>query len=86
VMEKTPPELTGDIRDSGIVLTGGAAQLNGLAELLTRRTGVVCRVAENPADCVAVGTGKALKYVGVLSSGVYDISRFTTSALDPTGI
>ena len=86
VMEKTPPELTGDILDSGIVLTGGAAQLNGLAELLTRRTGVVCRVAENPADCVAVGTGKALKYVGVLSSGVYDISRFTTSALDPTGI
>lgn len=86
VIENTPPELTGDILDSGILLTGGTAQLNGMAELMTRRTGVVCRVAENPSDCVAIGTGKALKYVGVLSSGVYDISRFTTSTLDPTGI
>ena len=82
VMENTPPELTGDILENGIVLTGGASRLNGMDELLTRRTGVVCRVAGNPTDCVALGTGKALKFVGVLSSGVYDISRFTTSQVD----
>ncbi len=86
VIENTPPELTGDILESGIILTGGVAQLNGMAEWMTRRTGVACRVADNPSDCVAVGTGMALKYVGVLSSGVYDISRFTTSALDPEGL
>lgn len=82
VMENTPPELTGDILEDGVVLTGGASRLSGLDELLTRRTGVLCRLAENPSDCVALGTGKALKFVGVLSSGVYDISRFTTSQVD----
>lgn len=57
VLEKTPPELAADITTRGIVLTGGGALLGGLTELLEDRTGINVMVAENPADCVAQGTG-----------------------------
>lgn len=57
VLEKTPPELAADIMARGIVLTGGAALLDGLPELIEENTGVSTVVAENPADCVAVGAG-----------------------------
>ena len=57
VLEKTPPELSSDIIDRGIVLTGGGALLDGMAELLQAETGIVTIVAENPLECVAVGTG-----------------------------
>lgn len=86
VLETTPPELVGDVMADGITLTGGGVLLRGLPDLITRRTGVACRVAEDPEACVAVGTGKALKYVGVLSSGVYDIGQFTYALSDNAGI
>ena len=60
-LEKTPPELSADIIDYGITLTGGGAQLRGLDSLITQRTSIPVRVAENPLDCVAVGTGKRLE-------------------------
>ncbi len=60
-LEKTPPELSADIIDYGITLTGGGALLRGLPELLTQRTQMPVHVAENPLDCVAVGTGKRLE-------------------------
>ncbi len=63
----------------GIVLSGGLAQLNGLAQLLSESTGVVCRLAENPEDCVALGTVKAIQYVNRMASGVYDIGQFTNT-------
>lgn len=57
VLEKTPPELAGDIIDRGIMLTGGGALLHGLEGLLTEELRVPVFVAENPLDCVAIGTG-----------------------------
>lgn len=56
-LEKTPPELSTDIMDRGIVMTGGGALLRRLDKLLTRETGMPVIVAENPLDCVAKGTG-----------------------------
>ena len=57
VLEKTPPELAADITGRGIVLTGGGALLDGMTELIEEKTGINVVVAENPSDCVAIGTG-----------------------------
>ena len=62
-LEKTPPELSADIIDNGIVLTGGGALLRGLDQLVERETGISVRVAENPLDCVAMGTGLVLENI-----------------------
>ncbi|QQE77006.1 rod shape-determining protein [Alicyclobacillus sp. SO9] len=59
-LEKSPPELAADIMDRGIVLTGGGALLRNLDQLLSNETGMPVIVAEEPLDCVAIGTGKAL--------------------------
>ena len=64
VLEETPPELSADIIDRGIVLTGGGAMLYGLDELLRRETGIPACLAEDPLSCVALGTGKALDCLG----------------------
>ena len=66
VLERTPPELASDVVDRGIVLTGGGALLRHLDVLLTQETGVPCHVAENPLDCVAIGSGVALEYLDVI--------------------
>ena len=60
-LEKTPPELVADIIDSGITLTGGGALLPNLCEVIQHVSGVNVKVAENPLDCVVLGTGKALQ-------------------------
>ncbi len=65
-MEKTPPELAADIMEQGIMLTGGGALLNGLDKLIRKETGMPVHIAENPLDCVAIGTGKALDSIEVL--------------------
>ena len=70
VLEKTPPELSADIIDRGIVLTGGGALLDGMAELLQAETGIVTIVADNPLECVAVGTGKVLSSLQKLKDSV----------------
>jgi len=59
-LERTPPELASDIIDRGIVLTGGGALLRGIDELIEAETGILVSVAENPLDCVALGTMKWL--------------------------
>ncbi len=69
VLERSPPELTADIADRGIVLTGGGALLRGLEELLESKTGINTMTAEDPMKCVAIGTGK---YVEALSGNYYD--------------
>ncbi|MCL2009695.1 MAG: rod shape-determining protein [Synergistaceae bacterium] len=74
VLELTPPELSADIIDRGIVLTGGGSLLNGLPELITQQTGINCFTAENPMECVALGTGKALSEIDRLrNSGRHNI-------------
>lgn len=65
-LEKTPPELSSDIIENGIVLTGGGALLRGLDTLITNETGVKARKAEEPLNCVALGTGKVLENIDVL--------------------
>ena len=70
VLEKTPPELSSDIIDRGIVLTGGGALLDGMTELLQAETGIVTIVADNPLECVAVGTGKVLSSLQKLKDSV----------------
>ena len=70
VLERTPPELTADIADRGIVLTGGGALLRGLEELLESKTGINTMTAEDPMKCVAIGTGK---YVEALSGNYHDV-------------
>lgn len=65
-LEKTPPELSSDVMEYGIVLTGGGALLYGLDNLITQETGIPVKIAENPLDCVALGTGKSLESIDVL--------------------
>lgn len=60
-LEQTPPELAADIIDHGITLTGGGALLRGLDKLISRETGIPVYIAENPLECVALGTGKSLE-------------------------
>ncbi len=60
-LEKTPPELSADIIDHGIMLTGGGALLRGLDLLVAQETSMPVHVAERPLDCVAEGTGKRLE-------------------------
>ena len=62
VLEQTPPELSSDIIDRGMVMSGGGALLRNIDELLKQVTGVPCHVAENPLHCVAIGTGLALEH------------------------
>ncbi len=66
VLEETPPELSSDIIDKGMILTGGGALLRNLPELLTEVTGVPCYVADDPISCVAIGTGLALEHMDIL--------------------
>lgn len=66
-LESTPPELSADIIDNGIMLTGGGAMLRGLDVLVSRETGMPVHVAEDPLDCVAIGTGKCLD-IGMVSN------------------
>ena len=60
-LEKTPPELASDIMENGIMLTGGGALLRGLDKLVKQETGMPVQIAENPLDCVALGTGKSVE-------------------------
>lgn len=61
VLEITLPELSADIIDKGIYLTGGTSQLRGLAELISSKTKIAVHIPENPLDCVAIGTSIKLR-------------------------
>ncbi|MGI6066218.1 MAG: rod shape-determining protein [Bacillota bacterium] len=68
VLEQTPPELSADIIDKGIVMTGGGALLEGLDTLLAKETNLPVHIADDPISCVAGGTGKALSQLHVLQN------------------
>jgi len=61
VLEKTPPELSSDIADRGIYMTGGGCLVYGFDKLITERTGIPVMIAHDSVSCVAIGTGKALE-------------------------
>ena len=69
VLEGTPPELAGDIYSDGIILTGGGSLLRGLDEYLSQKLKVRVRVADDPVNCVALGTGRSLDLAGRLENG-----------------
>ena len=64
VLERTPPELSADILDRGIMLTGGGSMLRGLEELIEERTGINTMTAEEPMQVVAIGTGQFVEFSG----------------------
>jgi rod shape-determining protein MreB len=59
-LENTPPELSADLVDMGLVLTGGGALLKNIDKLISKETGLPVQIAEDPISCVVLGTGKAL--------------------------
>ncbi|WP_173916007.1 rod shape-determining protein [Halobacillus sp. Marseille-Q1614] len=62
-LEKTPPELAADIMERGIVLTGGGALLKNIDRVISEETNMPVFIADEPLDCVAIGTGKSLEYI-----------------------
>lgn len=72
VLEKTPPELSGDIYSQGIVLTGGGSQLKGLPEYMSKALKVKAVVSPDPVNCVALGTSKSLSMRTELETGFVD--------------
>ena len=69
VLEVTPPELSADISDRGIYITGGGGLIYGLDKLIEEKTGIPVRVADDAVSCVAMGTGKALNHIELLETG-----------------
>ncbi len=65
-LEKTPPELSSDIMDRGIVLTGGGSLLKGLDERLRQETNIPVHITEDPLSCVVIGSGKSLEELELL--------------------
>ena len=72
VLEKTPPELAGDIYRNGVMLTGGGAQLHGLTEYLSQELKVEVTVSPDPVNCVALGTAQSLSIGDKLETGFTD--------------
>jgi len=67
-LERTPPELSADLVDMGLVLTGGGALLKNIDKLISKETGLPVIIAEDPLSCVALGTGKALDQEEIFST------------------
>lgn len=65
VLEETPPEISADVIDHGIVLTGGGALLKSIAEVISAEAEVPVFIANDPLDCVSIGTGETLKNINV---------------------
>ncbi len=66
VLERTPPELSSDVVDRGIVISGGTAMLRNLDRLITEEIGIPCYVADSPMECVAMGAGIALDHLELI--------------------
>lgn len=70
VFQETPPELSSDIIDHGVIMTGGSSQLRNFAELVLRRTGVKAILAKDALYCVAKGTGIALDHLDIYKKSI----------------
>ncbi len=75
VLQETPPELSADIMDKGMVLAGGTALLEGIDKLITQETGVPCYVADNPLICVVKGAGIALENLKLYKRALFAKNR-----------
>ena len=68
-LERTPPELVGDIQENGIIMTGGTALMKGFTDLIYNAIGVPVRVADNSVGCVGIGTGRCFEMIDQLKEG-----------------
>jgi rod shape-determining protein MreB len=75
VLERTPPELVGDISTNGIVLTGGGSKIYGMDKLISQKTGIKAYISDNAEESVVFGTGKALDNLNMISDGTINIQR-----------
>lgn len=75
VLERTAPELVGDISTNGIIMTGGGSLVYGFDKLLTEKTGIPTRVADDAISCVVYGTGKSLDNIEMMTEGSMNMSR-----------
>lgn len=73
MLEKTPPELMGDVYSDGIVLTGGSAGLYGFDQLIAKKAKMPVHIAEDSDICVAVGAGKAIKFIDDIENKAYGV-------------
>lgn len=71
VLERTQPDLVSDILQNGIYLTGGGALILGIDEMIEQKTGIKTQIADDPLNCVAKGTGVALKDINILQNNGY---------------
>ncbi len=69
VLERTPPELMGDIYTNGLLLTGGGSLIHGLGDLIEENTYIKTYLSDNPIECVAIGTGLSFDYLDKLVDG-----------------
>jgi len=74
-LEKTEPELVGDISRSGITLTGGGSLIYGMAQMIQTATGIPCHVADDAILCVALGCGKSLRWIDEMQEGTINLAR-----------
>ena len=70
VLESTPPELASDISDFGIMLVGGGANINGIAELINKKTGLRVTTAKNPMDCECIGIARLIEKPSIIPGGI----------------
>lgn len=75
VLERTPPELTGDISTNGITMTGGGSLIWGFDKLIASKTGIPTRIADEAVSCVAYGTGSCLQNLARMQDGTMNLSR-----------
>ncbi|MCQ2447785.1 MAG: rod shape-determining protein MreB [Oscillibacter sp.] len=75
VLERTPPELVADISTNGIVMTGGGSLVQGFDKLITERTRIRAKIADDAVSCVALGTGKSLDSLNSMQDGTMNLSR-----------
>lgn len=76
-LENSPPELVGDLMETGLTMTGGGSLLHGLDWYLSSFLGIEVRHAPRPAECVAIGTGKLFSVLGKLNGGYLEISNYS---------
>ena len=70
VLRETPPELSADIMNKGMVISGGGALLRNIDDLISQSTGIPCFVAEEPLLCVVKGTGVVLEHLDVYKRSI----------------
>lgn len=73
MLEITPPELIGDVYSDGMILTGGSAPLYGFGNLISKKVKLPVLVAEDPQNCVAMGAGKAIRFIDDIENKTYGI-------------